>query len=555
MNKMPSTPASAAHTPLSDAEIASLAHTLFLYCTARTDNEADAEDLCGEIWLALYESLPHLREDTAFYGFFWSIAGNVVKRFYRKKQRVRLEALSDTLTETLADPDAAPERYMEEPDADIFRLRRELALLHRRHRQAVVLYYIDRLPCAEIGRRMGISESMVKYLLFRSRMLLREGLTMERAYGELCYRPVELSIGFFGEGTDPYTQLRGRRTRMLQNILYACYNDALTAEEVSLAIGVALPYLEEELAILTEDGLLVREGKRYSTDIVLFTKAYQRETIEATVSLEKAIAAIVQNAVETKADTLRKTVFHANPTFREMAEPTFRWQMSALLLRLSVLDRLQSRIVREIPENKYGTRSFVWGCEIDPDKKPDPFAVAYATVDDGDSGHHGARGRIVFLDLPLFGEMYHTYFFQRKGAAHVFFSLLSGTSVSALGENDRFLAGEMVERGYFHADSGILRPAMPVCTCAECDALAAAFEEDIAKISDTGAALAGTAMDILLEHVPVRCKKSVRSGAYGFLWALDHAVASPLAALYASGFLTAIRNPAEMLPTAFAVLY
>ena len=77
----------------------------------------------------------------------------------------------------------------------------------------------------------------------------------------------------------------------------------------------------------------------------------------------------------------------------------------------------------------------------------------------------------------------------------------------------------------------------------------------MAKISDTGAALAGTAMDILLEHVPVRCKKSVRSGAYGFLWALDHAVASPLAALYASGFLTAIRNPAEMLPTAFAVLY
>ena len=70
MNKMPSTPAPVAHTPLSDAEIASLAHTLFLYCTARTDNEADAEDLCGEIWLALYESLPHLREDAAFYGFF-----------------------------------------------------------------------------------------------------------------------------------------------------------------------------------------------------------------------------------------------------------------------------------------------------------------------------------------------------------------------------------------------------------------------------------------------------------------------------------------------------
>ena len=545
----------ASHTPLSDAEIASLAHTLLLYCTAKTDNETDAEDLCGEIWLALYESLPHLREDAAFYGFFWSIAGNVVKRFYRKKQRTRLDTLSETLTETLADLDAAPDRCMEEPDADIFRLRRELALLNKQHRQAVVHYYIDRLPCAEIGRRMGISESMVKYLLFRSRTRLREGLTMERAYGELCYHPVELSIGFFGEGTDPYTQLRGRRTLMLQNILFACYNDALTAEEVSLAIGVAVPYLEEELALLKEDGLLVREGKRYSTNIVLFTKAYQKETTEATAPQEKAIAAIVRNAVETKADTLRETVFRTNPTFREMEEPVFRWQMSAILLRLAILDRLQSRIVREIPENAYGVRSFVWGCEMDPDTKSDPFAVAYATVDDGDDAHHGARGRIVFLDLPLFGEMCHTYFFQRQGAAHVFFSLLSGTPVAALGENDRFLAGEMVKRGYFHADSGILRPTVPACTTAEYDALTAVFEEDIAKISDTGAALAGTATNILLEHVPVRCKKSVKSGAYGFLWALDHAVAAPLAELYASGFLTDIRPSSGMLPTAFTVLY
>ena len=192
---------------------------------------------------------------------------------------------------------------------------------------------------------------------------------------------------------------------------------------------------------------------------------------------------------------------------------------------------------------------------MNPDKESDPFAVAYATVDDGDSEHHGARGRLVFLDLPLFGEMYHTYFFQRKGAAHVFFSLLSRTSVSALGENDRFLAGEMVKRGYFHADSEILRPAMPVCTTAEYDALAAVFEEDIAKISDVGTALAGTATSILLEHVPVRCKKNVRSGAYGFLWALDHAVAAPLAKLYASGFLTDIRPSSGMLPTACTVLY
>ena len=48
-------------------------------------------------------------------------------------------------------------------------LRRELGLLHKEYRHAVILYYVENKSCLEISRLLGISESMVKYLLFKSR--------------------------------------------------------------------------------------------------------------------------------------------------------------------------------------------------------------------------------------------------------------------------------------------------------------------------------------------------------------------------------------------------
>ena len=75
------------------------------------------------------------------------------------------------------------EGISEEEDSALFLLRRELALLAEKYRKAVVLYYIESKSCLEISDCLGISESMVKYLLFKSRQILKEGMRMERNYG------------------------------------------------------------------------------------------------------------------------------------------------------------------------------------------------------------------------------------------------------------------------------------------------------------------------------------------------------------------------------------
>ena len=46
----------------------------------------------------------------------------------------------------------------------------------------------------------------------------------------------------------------------------------MTAEELfSVELGVSMPYLEDELEILTSAGLLTRNGSRYQTNLVILT--------------------------------------------------------------------------------------------------------------------------------------------------------------------------------------------------------------------------------------------------------------------------------------------
>lgn len=148
-----------------DRKITEAAKSILSYCMARTADRYEAEDLAQEIVMEIYKSAVNIRNDDAFYGFMWAVAGNVYKRWCRQKARNRMCALDDTLSaEAFPDDDNAFE---------ISRLRRELSLLAEKYRKAVILYYIENKSCSEVSKRLSVSESMVKYLLFKSRKSLR----------------------------------------------------------------------------------------------------------------------------------------------------------------------------------------------------------------------------------------------------------------------------------------------------------------------------------------------------------------------------------------------
>ncbi len=253
--------------------------TIFAYALRRVSHKEDAEELAGDIVVAILESAPRVREPDAFFGYVWAIADNVYKTFLRKKKR-SVAVDIDIIAESASDSDVEAETVRAD---EARRLRRELALLSREYRLCTVAHYFDGLSCAEIAEKYSISLEMVKYYLYKTRKILKEGVVMEREFGEKSYRPAEFCFAYTYDGTDnaEYRTLFNRR--LPGNILLAAYYTPMSASELSVELGVASAYVEDEICVLEKYGFLTRlPSGKYQTKLVIFTREFFGELMEKT---------------------------------------------------------------------------------------------------------------------------------------------------------------------------------------------------------------------------------------------------------------------------------
>lgn len=509
--------------------IAGMSRAIRAWCIARASTVQDAEDLSQDVLLAMLESAPNLRDERAFYGFMWSVAGNVYRQWARKKAR-RKEC---ELTETAYDqpwPEDAPE--------DVALLRRELTLLSRHYREAAVLYYVRGMKTAEIAQTLAVSQSMVKYLLFKARIILKEGMEMERNYGVQSYHPRKLDLRYWGEGPNHYYGAAG--TLLRQNILFACYNDALTAEEIALEVGVGLPYMEDDLQALHEVSLLTKDGAgRYRTNIVIFTEDFNREAQQLIALDAQAIADRVKRCIAEQEEAVRALGF----TGCDMNQTAFAWQMSALLFQQAVIELAGDKACPALPQDKWGVPCLCWGVEESADKTADEFCF-------GHSGMENARGdRVRCMDFPIVGPMvHHTICHWNK--ANVVLDIARG-SAAALSENDVAIAAELVKKGYVLQREGQLTVNCPVFTGAQFKALLALIDGAAQDIAAMALSIRDKEAALLREHAPEHLKGVAADMAYFKLF--DDAISLPMARLYADRVLGDAKH-GDLLPTTYVVL-
>lgn len=512
-----------------DKKITEASKVIFTYCTARTPNQFEAEDLAQDILLEIYKSAPNLRNNKAFYGFMWSVAGNVYKAWCKNRHKKIECELTDQV------PDIAGS--YEELSDDLFILRRELTLLLQKYRRAAILYYIDNYSCLEIARILSISESMVKYLLFKARQILKEGFFMERSYGEQSYNPKELSLFFWGNGANPYYHLCD--SKISQNILFACYNDKLTADQISLAIGVALPYMEDQLKELCEYGLLKKDGNRYDTNIVIFTKDFMAEVEQKTTASRDRIADILMQTVKEKEKEIRDLRFIG----ADMNCNSFSWQMVCILLYQAIVLKLQSQLDIVYPVDQFGISCFVWGVERlqnNPGGSPFDFGISTAFNEFGDS--------IEFMDFPINGEMVHPY--MCRDAANVFLDIARGNS-SNFSVNDKSRAADMIKMGYVRMEKEHFLVNAPVFTQGQFDSLVKMLENPTDMIVSEAKKIMSSVANILKNHIPVHLKKQAKDMAY--LRLFEDAISAPVQHLFEQKFLIPYHGEG-MLPTTYVVL-
>lgn len=512
-----------------DTQIAESAKTIFTWCRARTSNLHDAQDLSQDILLELCRSVKNLREPGAFYGFMWSVADNVYRQWLKKQKKGETCTLDEAVLASEQDFDC-------DEEDDLYLLRRELSLLAERYRRAMILYYIERRSCAQIASLLDLSESMVKYLLFKGRQIVKEGMNMERKIGTLSYHPKKLNPRYSGEGPNHFA---GFMDRIIpQNIVSACYNAALTEEQISLELGIPLPYLEDEIRALTEKKLLVCDKNRYLSNLIIIDRECAQQIAQAAAECHDRIAQSISAFITEQMEDYRALGFYGS----EFSENTLRWQLATLVLRAIQVYQPEEQERPEPPVTGWGEHAFLWLKEVE---ESEPYTFNY-------SGMSNSDGSCTIL--------FYDYLPAQKGDHHDlwgnqwYIDLLcdvASKNGKLRSEYDLAAVEELVRKGYVISSGGDVHAALPVYTPEQYSTIDAKIAEFIEKtLAPDLTAIDESAQSVIAEHTPEYLKEQIPGIAVQNRF--YHTVCAPARRMVAQGFLSTAYHPDEM-PTTFVV--
>lgn len=332
--------------------------TIFAYSLSRLSNRQESEDLANDIIVEILKSGANVKNDKAFYGFMWSIANNTYKKFLRKNKN-KTEEFDEAFVGT----------YWFIPEEDISNneevnaLRRELSLLSSGYRQATVLYYIYNKSCFEISQQMNVSTEMVKYYLFKTRKILKEGIGMTREFGEKSYNPAMFRMDYWGNGDNSaFWKLFDRK--LPGNILLSAYYYPQTITELSVELGVSTAYLEDEIDILVKHEVLkVLPKGKYQTNIIIFTSECEKEIKSKIVPIYQEMADKVYGQLVNIEPAARKIDFKGN----DYNQNKFLWAICnlAMFFGLNIADGKQRKRFGDYPLLSDGSYGFVFGYDND----------------------------------------------------------------------------------------------------------------------------------------------------------------------------------------------
>ena len=278
--------------------------TLYLWSLHKTSDPYKAEDLCSDIMLAVMQSAPNLKHDDAFFGFVWKVAANTYKYYLRKLGRDVFSELDENIPDT-------EDMLLDLCDRAQFNtLRRELAFMTERYRICTVAYYYNQMSVKEIAEKYGLTPQTVKFNLFQSRKILKEGVAMERQFGEKSFNPLPFKFQVIVDGSfnNPFNDLFNRK--LTGQILLSAYYEPMTVDQLSVELGVANVYLEDEVRLLENYGFLKKHGeKKYQTSLLILTKSYIDAIFDKLDEKYRARLKNIIDAMRAKLPTVRDVGF------------------------------------------------------------------------------------------------------------------------------------------------------------------------------------------------------------------------------------------------------
>ena len=272
--------------------IESYIEKVYGYAVNNTYSREEADELSQEILFTVIRELPKLKDDSKFEPWLWGVARNVTKS-YRRHMGKQRAMYSYDVPENLSYED----QYFDEQEELYDFLRTKIAMLSSIYRDIVILYYYDGLSTKQISEKLQVSEGTVTWRLSEARKKIKKECGEMK---ESALRPVKMRLDIYGSGnydgkTVPFPDVF-INDALSQNILYYCYEEACSVEELAKACGVPAYYVEERVDnLLKRDALIEVTKGKYRTDFVIWSDKYG---IYCEENAEKALLPIMDKMLE-----------------------------------------------------------------------------------------------------------------------------------------------------------------------------------------------------------------------------------------------------------------
>lgn len=273
------------HTELINDYIQNYMGKIFYYCLKKTSDKKEAEELTQEITFNVISALNKKVIPHKFSAWVWQITRNIYSK-WAKKQRKNRNNIDINEIDVSDDDDVIEDMIQEE---QLTLLRRELAFIKSDYNNIIVAYYFKNNSVKDIATSLSLSEDVIRQRLHRAREILKEGMHMERKFGKRSYNPENISFvmnGRCGKAGQPWSIVSHL---LYKNIFLEAYENPQTAEQLSLEIGLALPYMEEELEFLCQEELLKKANGKYETNFNIISKKEQFNTYLKNKKVSKQI--------------------------------------------------------------------------------------------------------------------------------------------------------------------------------------------------------------------------------------------------------------------------
>lgn len=302
---------------------------------------------------------------------------------------------------------------------------------------------------------------------------------MERNFGKLSYDPIELELIFWGRNNKYYNIC----TKVMKNILMACYYDKLNEEQISLQLGVPTAYLEDDLKTLVEYDLLCEKNGFYQANVPIITKDVMDEVFQKSSSELKEAAESIRSEIDGMMNDVKAIGFYGS----DMSVNSLKWMLVSQILHLAYIDMAFDNEHLDFPTDIFGDKCFRFFTEKTPTA---PYSI-------GTSTNWSNDGLILFWDVAVNGTMLHPRLTESRG--NMLCRLITSQPQT---ENEKIVCSELVEVGLAVRTEDGIKPNFPCFTAEQGAELNGMINGISTRICQSVLSRTDSMRKVLCDHAP-----------------------------------------------------